>query len=562
MKHLIKTLATATAIVAMLFTSCSGEELRTNTLPEDNKTPITVGKLVVAGSVLPSTRGGAQRAEGSTRAVGNWGDTYDPFSQDDELAVTSGATTVIYQYQADGTWDIEEGKTPFYKEDLEASPTFTAAKGIEALVEDQSTLALYRGADRITGDLKLSGNQLVNANAPNDKLTHQHIDVVVIVKPAAGSTHWDGKDFMAHMQDPATTVTFHTNATGKNIAPFCSTITPQAVTYRAVMPLSSMPADGSKIVTITAPKDQTLEVKYTLENGATLAAGKRLAISIDYDNKRTLTVKATVDAWKQGPDYEVEHNGYDMVIRTKEDLHTFAKLVNEGKLYSLTAIQVADIDLEKKEWTPIGTGANPYKGIYNGGGYKIAGLTIDASAKECQGLFGKTSGATLTGINFIDPSVAGSSNVGALTGYAENNTHISNCSITGGTITIASNGSAGGGLVGYNTSIIVACYAKEVTINGGVSHQAGLVGLTAYGLIYFCYATENTPAKLVGNPGASYSYSCYDDDATNDTNETGNIPATPDRSYAGNITIRTGISTTRTIDKSIWGPGNQPSLEW
>lgn len=590
MKHFIRTLTAATAIVAMTACAGSSEELETGNQPEDNKTPITVGKLTVAGDVLPSSRGGAQRAEGSTRTVGNWGDTYDPFNQGDELTVTKAATSVIYQYQADGTWNIKEGETPFYKEDFADNDVFTAAKGTEDLVEDQSTLADYRSADHITGNLQLSGNQFINKT--DETLTHQHVDVVVTITPAAGSTHWDGKDFVTHMQ--ATTVTFHTkNETA--IKPFCATITPQAVTYRAVMPAASMPTAGTeKIVTITAPKDQTLEVKYTLENGATPEAGKRLTITIDYDNKRTLTAKATVTPWTNGPDYTAQHNGYDMIIRTADDLWAFAKLVNGG-LYGLTAIQVADIDLEKKEWTPIGTKDDPYTGTYNGGGYTISGLNVDGSSNESQGLFDCiVIPAILTGINLKDPTVTGEAFIGALVGQAGINTHVNNCSVQGGKIT---GKNTIGGLIGSNFgATTVACYATDVTVEATQSNgdAGGLAGVNVSGgTIYFCYAkaksvtggTSNTGALVGTNGGVNnngYIYSCYatiptdsqaqalvGEDYNNSTapaNCNSIDPATAGatvRAYTGApITAKTSFNTSRPVDASIWGPGKQPTLNW
>ena len=317
----------------------------------------------------------------------------------------------------------------------------------------------------------------------------------------------------------------NTAPTPKPITPFHAYTSPERFTYRAVIPVANMPANGETIFTIKTGSE-TLTGTYTAIG---VAAGKRLLIDLKYDNKRTLTTTATVTPWQTGPTYNAQTGGYDMLIRTADDLAAFRNLVNGG-LNTLTAIQTADITLTG-EWTPI----TPFKGTYNGGGNTITGLKINAGGNNYQGLFGATIGATLTGINLIEPTVTGGYYVGALVGDAGTGTHISNCSITDGTI---KGESYIGGLVGFNDGNIVACYASAAVTATDIN-AGGLVGYNCEA-ITFCYATGTVTGDdsgaLVGinDGGGGTITSCY----------AGTDPLT-DRT--GSVTIRTGLNSTRTI---------------
>ena len=76
------------------------------------------------------------------------------------------------------------------------------------------------------------------------------------------------------------------------------------------------------------------------------------------------------------------------VIDSPEKLAKLAEIVNGGdSLEGKYITQTADIDLGGKEWTPIGTAAAPFAGVYNGLGHKISGLSI-TKISAATGLFG------------------------------------------------------------------------------------------------------------------------------------------------------------------------------
>ena len=104
--------------------------------------------------------------------------------------------------------------------------------------------------------------------------------------------------------------------------------------------------------------------------------------------------------------------------------------------------QTADIDLSAQPtWTTtIGTAATPFAGSYNGDGKKIIGLNVTHANANNSGLFGKTSGATLSNL-YLENATASLTTttgswwaVGALVGFADNETQISNVH-SSGTIT-------------------------------------------------------------------------------------------------------------------------------
>ncbi len=69
------------------------------------------------------------------------------------------------------------------------------------------------------------------------------------------------------------------------------------------------------------------------------------------------------------------------------------------------------------EWTPLATEATPFTGILDGAGHSIKGLTI-TTQKDNQGLFSFISGATVKNVRFINVSIAGYKQAGAVAGQA------------------------------------------------------------------------------------------------------------------------------------------------
>ncbi|HPS02095.1 MAG TPA: GLUG motif-containing protein, partial [Candidatus Sumerlaeota bacterium] len=124
---------------------------------------------------------------------------------------------------------------------------------------------------------------------------------------------------------------------------------------------------------------------------------------------------------------------------------------------------------------PIGIESFPFRGIFNGNGKKITGLSINRTNAEKVGLFGvagywgDTVGGRILNLTLENSSTTGRSSVGHLVGYLDGN--VRNCRAGG----VISGSTYVGGLVGYNIwGTVVECAASgTVTAN---LYLGGLVG--------------------------------------------------------------------------------------
>ena len=87
------------------------------------------------------------------------------------------------------------------------------------------------------------------------------------------------------------------------------------------------------------------------------------------------------------------------LISNGEELAYLAEQVNNGTIYEGVYFQLtSDINLNNREWTPIGTYENSFRGIFDGAGHVIANATITinslATAVESYGIFGSIGGGT------------------------------------------------------------------------------------------------------------------------------------------------------------------------
>ena len=104
-------------------------------------------------------------------------------------------------------------------------------------------------------------------------------------------------------------------------------------------------------------------------------------------------------------------DGY-YVIDNGGKLFWFAELVNNGN-NTINAVLTADIDLENRNWTPIGTQNEsvspnvkvPYMGVFNGQCHVIKNLSIHVTDGREAGLFGRAQDATLLNFGVVDATV-------------------------------------------------------------------------------------------------------------------------------------------------------------
>lgn len=184
--------------------------------------------------------------------------------------------------------------------------------------------------------------------------------------------------------------------------------------------------------------------------------------------------------------FGIKTNPY--LIEDAKDLKLLAEKVNSGTTYEKTYFkQTADIDLNNEtNWTPIGTVTNdgkdarPFKGTFDGDGYKITKLKVTGNSDNA-GLFGNVWGATIQNCN-VTGEIEGNNFVGGIVGSTGKNTKILNCSFQGD----VKGNECVGGIAGWGVGKIKNCYAlADVT---AASAGAGGIAGKAYGVtIENCY---------------------------------------------------------------------------
>ena len=235
------------------------------------------------------------------------------------------------------------------------------------------------------------------------------------------------------------------------------------------------------------------------------------------------------------PDYTYDEASNTYTVYTAAGLQKWAEA---AKVNPSTSCTLGDnITLTgTNNWTPIGTGAAPYTGAFDGGKHTISGLSV-SSSDDYAGLFGYIGEKGKVQNLTLDSPTVSSTNadgyVGAVAGYNNGGT-IENCHVTGSgaiigyysaggvvgwncdTVTDCSftgnvQGTYAGGVVGVNYSTVTACYATgDVT---GNTYVGGVVGWNDY-KVTACYATgtvTSTSGTAGGVVGLNYSTvtACY-----------------------------------------------------
>lgn len=197
----------------------------------------------------------------------------------------------------------------------------------------------------------------------------------------------------------------------------------------------------------------------------------------------------------------IDVNGFRQ-IKTTED---FCYYLNEDHL-SDKFMLISDIDLENREWTPIGTFEKPFNGEFNGNGHSISNYKI-SQERLTNGLFGYAGSSSIiknlkvnsANVNYNYSSVSSTSIVGLLVGGSEGK--IIKCSADG---IIAINSTSSiycGGLVGTSTNLLLECSSSgSININVNSNQNNSLItvgGLVAEAVkVDNCYSTTNILGKI------------------------------------------------------------------
>ena len=185
-------------------------------------------------------------------------------------------------------------------------------------------------------------------------------------------------------------------------------------------------------------------------------------------------------------------NGNTYEISNAGQLFWFASLVNGDISQEGIAVAVADadamltanIDLDNKEWTPIGNRVGLsslyYGGTFDGDGHTIEGLYINSSSSY-QGLFGYLKSGTVKNVS-VCGIVTGHQRVGGVVGCNGSGT-VTNCA---NSATINASSFYVGGVVGYNDNGTVTYCYNSGSIKGNNGSLGGVVGYNYFGTVKNC----------------------------------------------------------------------------
>lgn len=214
---------------------------------------------------------------------------------------------------------------------------------------------------------------------------------------------------------------------------------------------------------VLAELDMPLDTQY----GATRPHGESIIQVADARTKTFYSHKLqwdfvdtwTIDEGNAYPTLKVFHKTASYEIATAEQLKAIA--VDLSATYTLTA----DITLTG-QWTPLGTEAAPFTGVFDGNGKTITGLTYTSTATNKAAFFAVTDGATIKNLGIEHAAINGDTDVAAIVGQMK------------------------GGLMQQ-------CYVVNSRIEGR-DHVASLVGkLSAGAIIQDCYSSSEVTSRAI-----------------------------------------------------------------
>lgn len=237
----------------------------------------------------------------------------------------------------------------------------------------------------------------------------------------------------------------------------------------------------------------------------TVAKADYITVSGSFTAAKNDTIKVTLTYAGEGWDGTAktkpaqDENGVYQ-IGTAAELAWFADAVNNGQT-TISGKLTANINLNGKTWTAIGTSSNKFAGTLDGDNYTVSGLAGTGGL-----VYYLSANGTVKSL-CVDCAIDGTSNVGGIADKSEG--RIENCLVSGyikggndtifGVGGIVGHGVAGNVISGcVSTADILFKYSQYAVQNGA----GGIVGYT-YGTVENCYFAGNvhTNAKSVSAGG-------------------------------------------------------------
>lgn len=197
-----------------------------------------------------------------------------------------------------------------------------------------------------------------------------------------------------------------------------------------------------------------------------------------------------------------ENNDKIIYINSENELWDFAQRVNNGESFAEYTINLTnDIQLhcsESKQWIPIGKYEKPFKGIFNGHGHIISGMSIYHNNDESEfGLFGRIENAKISNV-VTNGSIA--CDYKAI--YISTNKIRPSC--VGGIVAISLNSR----IEGCTSNVTINCTKNNSDVFGW--EVGGIVGETSKSIVSNCINNGNiycqsSSSKIGGICGYNWS---------------------------------------------------------
>ena len=192
------------------------------------------------------------------------------------------------------------------------------------------------------------------------------------------------------------------------------------------------------------------QLNYTFSN----VANGTYTVKVTVGSTTSTSKSFVLNVWNGTTKTEVKPNKDGIYeVSSPDELAWISDFVNEGNT-NISIELMNNIDLNNKEWTPIGTSSKHFRGSFDGGSYTIKNLSINKADGSDLGLFGYTnSGINVKNVTLDGVNILGNQRIGSLVGSIFDE-----------------------GTSGTREEIIENCHVKNVNLTAKKKDVAGIVG--------------------------------------------------------------------------------------
>ena len=484
------------AACAALLASCTNEEMNEG-LGIDTPIQVTAS---VEGALTT-------RTDNSTESLSTFGLSIK--DKDDSYTSNYGGENILAE-KDNGTWTL--GTTVLYQGNGQSYYAYAPYK--EGHTGESLTFTV--DANQATNDLQ--GSDLLHAAGKVESaklditLAHKLSKLTVTVTKKGETTPIEVGDVTLRGTKPTTTLALVDGDSGVkagDLGEASGTETSEIKMWHNTT--------GGTYECILVPQATAFGVSFTYggdtylweSSSFTFEGGNAYTLALTFDQEVSAG-KVTVSEWGEPEnnlgggtatetDYTYDASTNTYTVYTAKGLQKWAEAVISD--HAINCTLAANIDMTEETWQ----GANiSYSGTFDGNGYTITGLT------NC---FTYMNAGTIKNLTLVEPKISVSTRR-AGTVASENWATIENCHVVGGSIEgtyLQSGGIAG--LNGNKATIRACSSSAAVTIQGDGDGAGGIVGLNSSRIIA-CYATGSVTGNnayigaIVGRLGGELT-ACY-----------------------------------------------------